>query len=102
MDPFGPILTYLDPFGQSMCHLEQFGALWTNWDAIGPIEGVIYPPPQKVARFLFVPKKSRNLLGQEVACFFFVPRGCMIFLSREVAKKNCPERLPDFFPQEVA
>ena len=55
------------------------GVTWTNLDAIGPNESVI-----------FCPKGFHDFfLSQRLRDFLFVPRGCVIFV--------CPDRLHDFF-----
>ena len=70
MNPFGPILTYLILFVQICCHLEQFEALWTNLDAIGPIERMTFFVLRDCMLF-FCPKRLR----------FFCPSGEGVYLS---------------------
>ena len=77
MDPFGPMLTYLDLFGQSWCHLEQFRALWTNLNAIGPIESVIFICPERLLDFL-------------------ITRGRMIFAMAKIRRIGHDHQLPSF------
>ena len=79
-----------------LCHVEQSTDLWTNLDAIGPFESVIFFVlrccviccPKRLRHF-FYPRGCVIIMSQEV---FFVHRGYVIFLSKEVV---------GFFLQEV-
>ena len=63
--------------------MEQFRALWTNLDAFGPIESVIFCLER--LRDFFV-LRGCVIFGSERFRDFFVPRGYVFFsFSQEVA-----------------